>query len=77
MTIRRAFVVLLLICLGCSAQSPPSADIVRAIEREVRAQYSLPPSMKVLVGALRPDPLPRHKGWKMLSLILFKTLKIP
>jgi protein-disulfide isomerase len=55
MTIRRAFVVLLLICLGCSAQSPPSADIVRTIERQVRAQYSVPPSVKVIVGTLRPS----------------------
>jgi protein-disulfide isomerase len=57
LTIRRAFVVLLLICLGCSAQSPPSppANIVSAIERHVRAQYSLPPNVKVIVGTLRPS----------------------
>jgi protein-disulfide isomerase len=52
---RRAFLVLLLICLGCSAQSPPSppSDIVRVVERHVRAQYSLPPDVKVIVGTLR------------------------
>jgi len=49
---RRAFVVLLLICLGCSAQSPPS-DIARLIERQVRAHYSLPPDIKVVLGPLR------------------------
>ncbi|MGA2334516.1 MAG: thioredoxin domain-containing protein [Terriglobales bacterium] len=60
MILRRAFVVLLVICLGCSAQSPPPptsssppSDIVRAVERRVRAQYSLPPDVKVIVGALR------------------------
>jgi len=60
MILRRAFVVLLVICLGCSAQSPPPptsssppSDIVRAVERRVRAQYSLPPDVKVIVGVLR------------------------
>ena len=52
MMLRRAFVALLLICLGCSAQSPPS-DIDRAVERQVRAHYSLPPDVKVLIGPLR------------------------
>lgn len=49
---RRAFVVLLLICLGCSAQSPPS-DIARLVERQVRSHYALPSDVKVVVGALR------------------------
>ncbi len=55
MIARRAFVVLLLICLGCSAQSPPSppSDIVRMVERHVRAHYSLPPDVKVILGPLR------------------------
>ncbi len=56
MMVRRAFVVLLLVCLGCSAQSPsPTSDIARTIERQVRAQYSLPPDVKVTVGTLRPS----------------------
>jgi protein-disulfide isomerase len=61
MIVRRAFLVLLLICLGCSAQSPsssssatsPPADIVHVIERHVRAQYTLPPDVKVILGSLR------------------------
>jgi len=58
MIVRRAFLVLLLICLGCSAQSPPTspapaANIARAVEREVRAHYSLPPDVKVILGPLR------------------------
>ena len=63
--VRRAFLVLLLICLGCSAQSPPSSaanspapgsppsDIARAVERQVRAHYSLPPTVNVVIGPLR------------------------
>jgi protein-disulfide isomerase len=61
MMVRRSFVILLLICLGCSAQAPPSStpasaspsDITRVVERQVRAHYSLPPDVKVVLGALR------------------------
>jgi protein-disulfide isomerase len=72
MIVRRAFLVLLVICLGCSAQSPPgsspaaavsssspsssaapASDIAQMIERQVRAHYSLPPDVKVILGALR------------------------
>ncbi len=65
MMVRRAFLVLILIviCLGCSAQSPPSSptaaipaappDISHVVERQVRAHYSLPPDVKVVLGPLR------------------------
>jgi protein-disulfide isomerase len=69
MLIRRAFLVLVLVCLGCSAQSPPSsstpqsasvgsADINQIIERHVRAYYSLPPDVKVILGTLRSSEFP-------------------
>ncbi len=51
---RRAFVVVLLICLGCSAQSPPS-DVARLVERQVRVHYAVPSDVRVVVGALRPS----------------------
>src|ERR1035438_3171303 len=70
MIVRRAFLVLLLICLGCSAQSPPSSnpssptapasDIMRVIERHVRSHYSLPPNVKVVVGTLRSSDFPNY-----------------
>jgi protein-disulfide isomerase len=73
MMVRRAFLVLLIICLGCSAQAPPAAsspassnastvptDITRVVERHVRAQYSLPPDVKVIVGALRSSEFPNY-----------------
>jgi protein-disulfide isomerase len=55
MLMRRAFLVLMLICLGCSAQSPPAApaDIAHMVERQVRVHYSLPPDVKVVLGPLR------------------------
>jgi len=60
MMVRRAFLVLLLICMGCSAQSPsassaPASDVTRAIEREVRAHYSLSPDVRVILGPVRPS----------------------
>jgi len=64
--VRRAFLVLLLICLGCSAQSPPApssaapADFTRTVEREVRAHYSLPPDVKVILGPLRSSEFPNY-----------------
>jgi protein-disulfide isomerase len=53
-TIRRALLVLLLICLGCVAQSTPP-DLARKIERQVRAYYSMPADVKVFVGAIAPS----------------------
>ncbi len=49
--IRRSLLVLLLICLGCVAQSTPP-DLARKIEHQVRSFYTLPEDVKVTVGAL-------------------------
>lgn len=71
MMVRRAFVVLLMICLGCSAQAPPAAqpqssapalsgDLLQQVERQVRAHYELPPDVKVTIGALRASEFPNY-----------------
>jgi protein-disulfide isomerase len=52
--LRRSPFILLLICLGCVAQSAPP-DLARKIEHQVRAFYSLPPEVKVTVGAITPS----------------------
>ncbi len=52
--IRRSLFVLLLICLGCVAQSAPP-DVARKIEHQVRSFYNLPADVKVTVGAITPD----------------------
>jgi len=52
--IRRSFVLLLVVCLGCVAQSA-SPDLSRKIERQVRAYYKIPPETNVLVGAPSPN----------------------
>src|SRR5215469_5147574 len=51
--LRRSLFLLLLICLGCVAQSVPP-DLARKIEHQVRTSYSLPPDVKVTVGAITP-----------------------
>jgi len=53
-TFRRSILILLLICLGCVAQSAPP-ELAHKIERQVRSFYSLPAGMKVTVGAITPS----------------------
>jgi len=52
--IRRSLLLLLLVCLGCVAQSAPP-DVARKIEHQVRAFYTIPPEVKVTVGAITPS----------------------
>ena len=61
---RRAFLVLLLVCLGCSAQPAPSApaDVARLLERQVRATYSVPSEVKINVGPLRSSDFPNYEA---------------
>jgi protein-disulfide isomerase len=51
--IRRSLFVLLLVCLGCVAQSTPP-DVARKIEHQVRSFYSVPTDVKVTVGDVTP-----------------------
>jgi protein-disulfide isomerase len=54
--LRRSILVLLLVCLGCSAQlAPAPSDVIQKIERQVRVTYSIPASVTVTVGPLRPS----------------------
>ena len=60
--IRRSLLLLLLICLGCVAQSAPP-DLARKIEHQVRAFYTIPPEVKVIVGAITPSAdMPGYDG---------------
>ena len=67
MIVRRALLALLLVCLGCSAQSPPAKssvnspappDFTKVVERQLRSHYSLPPDVRVLLGPLRASDFP-------------------
>jgi protein-disulfide isomerase len=53
-TIRRSLIVLLLICLGCVAQSAPP-DLAQKIEHQVRSFYNIPSDIGVSVGAITPS----------------------
>jgi protein-disulfide isomerase len=57
--LRRVFFVLLLIGLGCSAQSAPS-DVARLVERQIRSHYSVEAEVKISVGPLRPSEFPNY-----------------
>jgi protein-disulfide isomerase len=53
--IRRSFILLLVVCLGCVAQSA-SPELTRKIERQVRSYYKIPPEARVLVGVPSTSP---------------------
>lgn len=59
MLLRRSLISLVLICLGCSAQSAPP-DTVKAIERQVRGFYNIPAGVKIIVGAPKPSDFPNY-----------------
>ena len=46
------------VCLGCSAQAP--SEINQRIERQLRASYSVPPSVKVLISAPHASEFPNY-----------------
>lgn len=62
--LRNSFLILLLCCLGCTAQSLP-ADTTKAIERQVRASYHLPSTVQILVGAITPSAFPNYDAVKL------------
>jgi protein-disulfide isomerase len=63
--IRRSFILLLMVCLGCVAQSA-SPDLTRKIERQVRSYYNMPPDVKVTIGA--PSPSPDFPNYESLTV---------
>jgi protein-disulfide isomerase len=59
MFFRRSIFLLLLICLGCAAQSAPP-EIAKRIERQVRAFYNIPSNVKINLGPLKPSEFPNY-----------------
>ena len=49
---RRSILALLLLCLGCSAQSA-SPDVAKRVERQLRAFYNVPPTVKISIAAAK------------------------
>src|SRR5215475_12979856 len=59
-SLQRAFALLVLICLGCSAQAPSELD--QKIERQLRFTYKLPASVKVIISAPRSSDFPNYEA---------------
>lgn len=57
--LRRATLVLLIVCLGCSAQSM-SPEVARRIEQQVRIFYTIPARVKVILGPVKPSDFPNY-----------------
>lgn len=57
--LQRSFAVLLLVCLGCTAQSAPS-ELDQRIERRVRVYYSIPVDVKIILGPHHPSDFPNY-----------------
>ena len=56
---RRAALLLLVVCLGCSAQSA-SPEVSRRIEQQVRSYYTIPARVKVILGKTKPSEFPNY-----------------
>jgi len=56
---RRAALMFLMVCLGCSAQSA-SPEVSRRIEQQVRTYYSIPARVKVILGPTKPSEFPNY-----------------
>jgi protein-disulfide isomerase len=52
--IRRSVLLLLIVCLGCVAQSA-SPDLTKKIERQIRSYYKIPPEVHLLIGPPSPS----------------------
>lgn len=58
MFLKRLAIVLLMLCVGCSAQpnkSAAQADVNERIQRQVRAFFNIPPDVVITVGAPAPS----------------------
>jgi protein-disulfide isomerase len=63
--IRRSFLLLLVICLGCVAQSV-SPELTQKIERQIRSYYKVPPEVHILVGT--PSPSSEFPNYDSLTV---------
>ncbi len=52
---RRALLAIILLCLGCAAQSS-APEVTQRIERQVRATFQLPPTVNIKVVDRKPSP---------------------
>jgi protein-disulfide isomerase len=70
--IQRSALFLLLLCLGCSAQST-SPEVNRRVEKLVRSHFSVPPSVSVKVSGRKPSS--EFAGYDVVSVTLSRGEK--
>ncbi len=56
---RRGFIALLLLCLGCTAQSVDQ-NVARRVERQVRSYYNIPARVQITMGKREPSDFPNY-----------------
>jgi protein-disulfide isomerase len=56
---RRACIVLVLLCLGCSAQLT-APEVAQRIERQLRAYYNVPPAVQISIGPRSASEFPNY-----------------
>jgi protein-disulfide isomerase len=61
---KRTLLFLLLSCLFCVAQ-PPQSDISQRIERQIRAYYDLPDSVKVTLSPSHASDFPNYDAYSV------------
>lgn len=59
MMFRRSILALFAVCLGCTAQSAPP-DVAQRMERQVRAYYNVPATVRITFGPLKPSEFPNY-----------------
>ena len=64
---QRSVIALLLLCLGCSAQSNVPADLDRSIEHQVRVHYHVPEGINVQIGSRKSS---EFQNYDTLTVIL-------
>lgn len=57
--LKRPVWLIVLLCLGCSAQNP-TTDLNKRIERQVRSHYSVPESIGISVEGRKPSEFPGY-----------------
>ncbi len=60
--LKRPLWLMILFCLGCSAQpaQTPLTEVNKRIERQVRAHYNIPESVAINVGQRKPSEFPGY-----------------
>ena len=69
--LKRSALFLLLLCLGCSAQSNAPTEVNRRVERLVRGHFSIPPSVDVKVTGRKPSP--EFAGYDLVTVTLSRA----